>query len=52
MFSLMHHHKFNLAEWECMEPWERDVYIKLLNNSIEAENEEVRKQQAAEKSHN
>ncbi|MAG19432.1 MAG: hypothetical protein CMB98_05075 [Flavobacteriaceae bacterium] len=36
-FSLMQHHKYNLAEIEGMMPWERDVYIALLLAHLEEE---------------
>jgi hypothetical protein len=41
-FSLMHHHKYSLTEVENMMPWERTVYISLLNVWIK-EQEEARK---------
>ena len=43
-FSLMQYHKYSLTELENMMPWERDVYIALLQDYIEAEN--LKKQQA------
>ena len=43
-FSLMQYHKYSLTELENMMPWERDVYISLLQDYIEAEN--LKKQQA------
>ena len=44
---MMQHHKYSLTELEQMIPWERDVYIVLLVQYIEKENERL-KQQAAE----
>jgi hypothetical protein len=41
-FSLMQHHKYSLTEIENMMPWERTVYISLLNAHIK-EQEEARK---------
>jgi|TARA_B100000902_G_scaffold399501_1_gene470649 hypothetical protein len=41
-FSLMQHHKYSLTEIENMMPWERTVYISLLNVWIK-EQEEARK---------
>lgn len=41
-FSLMQHHKYSLTEIENMMPWERTVYISLLNQFIK-EQEEARK---------
>jgi len=37
-FSLINHHKYSLTEIENMIPWEREVYIALLNIHIEEEN--------------
>jgi len=32
---LMQHHKYSLTEIENMIPWEREVYISLLQNYLE-----------------
>ena len=37
-FSLIQHHKYSLTEIENMIPWEREVYLGLLNQYIEEEN--------------
>ena len=37
-FSLMQHHKYSLTEIENMIPWEREIYLALLNQYIEEEN--------------
>tara|TARA_B100000965_G_scaffold70308_2_gene55471 strand:- start:336 stop:515 length:180 start_codon:yes stop_codon:yes gene_type:complete len=37
-FSLMQHHKYSLTEIENMIPWEKDVYVALLQQYIEEEN--------------
>ncbi len=37
-FSLMTHYKYSLTEIENMMPWERDIYLVLLNQFIEEEN--------------
>ena len=37
-FALMQHHKYSLTELENMIPWERDVYLTLLQQFIEEEN--------------
>jgi hypothetical protein len=34
-FALMQHHKYSLTELENMIPWEREVYIGLLQNYLE-----------------
>ena len=36
-FSLMQYHKYSLTEIENMIPWERDVYVALLQNHLEEE---------------
>jgi hypothetical protein len=37
-FSLMQHHKWSLTEIGDMMPWERDIYLVLLQQHIEEEN--------------
>ena len=37
-YALMQHHKYSLTEIENMMPWERDIYVGLLNQWIEDEN--------------
>tara|TARA_R100000988_G_C4006608_1_gene173078 strand:- start:4028 stop:4207 length:180 start_codon:yes stop_codon:yes gene_type:complete len=37
-FALMQHHKYSLTEIENMIPWEKDVYVTLLEQYIEEEN--------------
>ena len=36
-FALMQFHKYSLAEIENMPPWERDIYLTLLQQYIEEE---------------
>jgi hypothetical protein len=36
-FALMQFHKYSLTEIENMIPWERDIYLALLQNHIEEE---------------
>ena len=38
IFALMQHHKYSLTELENMMPWEREIYISLLQQYIEEEN--------------
>ena len=38
----MQHHKYSLTEIENMMPWERDIYVALLNQYVEEENEKVK----------
>jgi hypothetical protein len=37
-FSLITHYKYSLTEIENMMPWERDIYLLLLNQFVEEEN--------------
>tara|TARA_Y100001937_G_scaffold103094_1_gene142008 strand:+ start:279 stop:458 length:180 start_codon:yes stop_codon:yes gene_type:complete len=37
-FALVQHHKYSLTEIENMIPWEKDVYVSLLEQYIEEEN--------------
>ena len=37
-FALIQHHKYSLTEIENMMPWERDIYVGLLNQWVEEEN--------------
>jgi hypothetical protein len=45
-FSLMQHHKYSLTEIENMMPWERTVYVSLLNQWIKEQEEQRKAQQA------
>ena len=45
-FALMQYHKYSLSEIENMMPWERDIYLGLLNQYIEEENLKAKQQQA------
>ncbi len=38
---MMQHHNWSLTEIEGMMPWERDVYVGLLNQHIEEENKRI-----------
>ena len=44
-FSLIQHHKYSLTELENMMPWEREIYLTLLQQYIEEEN--LKAQQAS-----
>ena len=37
-FALMKHHKYSLTELENMMPWEREIYVSLLQQYVEEEN--------------
>jgi hypothetical protein len=41
---MMQHHKYSLTELENMMPWERDIYISLLVEYVEEENQKIREQ--------
>ena len=41
----MQHHKYSLTELENMLPWERDIYISLLIQYIEQENQKIKERQ-------
>jgi len=41
-FALMQHHKYSLTELDSMMPWEREIYIMLLNQYIQEENERIK----------
>jgi hypothetical protein len=45
----MQHHKYSLTELENMLPWERDIYVAMLVQFIEEENEKIKQQQASMK---
>lgn len=48
-FALMQHHKYSIAELEEMIPFERDIYIMLLSQHIQQENERLQQQQLQQK---
>ena len=48
-FALVQHHKYSLTELEAMLPWERDIYIALLVQFIEEENEKIKQKQIENK---
>jgi len=39
---LMQHHKYSLTELDNMMPWERDIYIAMLVQYIEEENQKIK----------
>jgi hypothetical protein len=45
-FSLMHHHKWSLTELENLIPWERSIYIDLLQAHLKVEAERQRDERA------
>lgn len=38
----MQHHKYSLSDLENMLPWERDIYVSLLIQYVEEENEKIK----------
>ena len=41
---MMQHHKYSLTELENMMPWEREIYVGLLQDYIKKENERIEKE--------
>lgn len=41
----MQHHKYSLFELESMIPWERDIYVSMLIQYIEEENQKIKERQ-------
>jgi hypothetical protein len=38
----MQHHKYSLTELDNMLPWERELYVSMLINYLEQENEKIK----------
>ena len=45
----MHEHKYCLSELENMIPWEREIYVALLQQWIREENERIAEQNRKQK---
>ena len=41
---MIQHHKWSMTELEDMMPYERDIYVALLQKWVEEENEKIRQQ--------
>ena len=41
----MQHHKYSLTEIDTMIPWEKEIYVTLLEQWIEEENERIKEQE-------
>lgn len=41
-FAMMQHHKYSLTELDNMVPWEREIYVSLLQEYIKEENERIK----------
>jgi hypothetical protein len=39
---MMQHHKYSLTELENMLPWEREIYISMLVQYVEEENQKIK----------
>jgi hypothetical protein len=39
---MMQHHGYSLTELDNMMPWEREIYVSLLQDHIEKENERMK----------
>lgn len=44
-FSMVQHHKYSLTELENMIPWEREIFVILLNQHLKEEEEKRKKAQ-------
>ena len=42
---MMQHHGYSLTELDNMVPWEREIYVSLLQEYIKEENERIKLQQ-------
>jgi hypothetical protein len=45
-FTLMQHHKYSLSELDNLIPWEKQIYVKMLENYIKEQNEKLKMMQA------
>ena len=43
-FAMMQHHKYSLTEIENLIPWEREIYLGLLNQYVDEENLRIQQQ--------
>ena len=46
-FALIQYHKYSLTEIENLIPWERDIYVSLLQQHLEEEKLKQQQQQAS-----
>ena len=49
-FNLIHHHKWNLGEIDGMMPWEKHIYVELLNAYIKEQEDQTRQKENEYKS--
>ena len=45
----MQHHKYSLTELDNMIPWEREIYVNLLEKWIKEENERIKEEERKSK---
>lgn len=45
MFTMIHQYKYTLTELENMMPWERDLYINMLNIWVKEEEDRIKNHQ-------
>lgn len=45
-FGLMQHHKWSLSEMESMMPWERYIYIDLLQDYLREQEQQMKDREA------
>lgn len=45
MFTLTHQYKYTLTELENMIPWERDMYVSMVNTWVKEETEKLKQKQ-------
>lgn len=48
-FAMMQHHQYRLAELESMLPWERIVYVSMLNDYVKQENDRIQQQNKSQR---
>ena len=48
-FNLIHHHKWSLSEIDSMMPWEKHIYVELLNAWIQEQENEARQRENEQK---
>ena len=46
---MMQHYNYSLTELDNMMPWEREIYVGMLTQHIEDENERIKEQQKRRK---
>ena len=49
-FDMVQHHKYSLTELENMLPWERALYVQMLVEHVEKENERIKQENARTRS--